>query len=314
MRIWWPVLLGLVAGSWLGCEQTNPQLIRDALVPIWHADAAADQSILSWPSDAGNDGLVLVPDASRNDASVAGAQDASVSRDSGVTRSDTGVAEDTSARSDTSTNADDAHRSDTTQSVDVFAEADMARDSRACSCEGKCAGADDGCGGSCGADACAGCCIDQRCVTFAAQQHTQCGAEGNRCVDCRRQGSICDAVSHRCARNDASFVQQVIPSSLQPGESFEVSVTFRNTGTSHWRGASGHRLGAQNPRDNRRWGIPRVIIGGNGAVPPGSRHTFKFKITAPEVEGVYPFQWRMLQERVEWFGQFGPVGMIVVHP
>ena len=39
---------------------------------------------------------------------------------------------------------------------------------------------------------------------------------------------------------------------------------------------------------------------------PGSQVTFNFNITAPSSVGYYHFQWRMLQENVEWFGATTP--------
>ena len=38
----------------------------------------------------------------------------------------------------------------------------------------------------------------------------------------------------------------------------------------------------------------------------GSQVTFNFNITAPANVGYYHFQWRMLQENVEWFGSALP--------
>jgi len=101
--------------------------------------------------------------------------------------------------------------------------------------------------------------------------------------------------------NEAEFVSQFIPP-MAPGETVEVSVTMKNTGTSTWTAEENFRLGSQNPQGNTTWGFNRVSLGEDETVEPGAEKTFSFEITAPETEGTYRFQWRMLQENVEWFG------------
>ena len=114
--------------------------------------------------------------------------------------------------------------------------------------------------------------------------------------------------------NGAQFVSQNVPSTLSPGQTATVSVTMKNTGmvtwhptvrTSEWTpqvcsDCPPYRLGSQNPQDNVKWGLGRVDL--TSSVPPGSTYTFTFTITAPSTAGTYNFQWRMVQERVQWFG------------
>jgi len=114
--------------------------------------------------------------------------------------------------------------------------------------------------------------------------------------------------------NGALFVEQSIPGSLAPGQSTTVSITMRNTGNTTWTTADGYRLGTEGPRDNTLWtGSTRVEL--PGAISPGQEATFSFSITAPSAAGDYDFQWRMVQDPVEWFGQFTPLLVIqVVQP
>ena len=62
------------------------------------------------------------------------------------------------------------------------------------------------------------------------------------------------------------------------------------------------------------WGLHRVPV----ITPDGTRvgytgyYTFTFTVTAPTTPGVYNFQWRMLQEGVEWFGATSPNVAITV--
>jgi NTE family protein len=106
------------------------------------------------------------------------------------------------------------------------------------------------------------------------------------------------------ARRDAQFVAQTVPSQMAPGSSQQVSVTMRNTGNLAWPVSGAYRLGSQNPQDNSTWGLGRVEL--PRTVGVGTEVTIPFTVTAPSASGTHHFQWRMLQEGVEWFGQFTP--------
>ena len=101
--------------------------------------------------------------------------------------------------------------------------------------------------------------------------------------------------------NNAQFVSQSVPANLGIGNA--VSVTMRNTGGRAWSPSLGHRLGSQSPQDNALWGTNREQLAGD--VPPGQEATFNFTLTSvPSSHAT--FQWRMVQEGVEWFGDFTP--------
>ena len=102
----------------------------------------------------------------------------------------------------------------------------------------------------------------------------------------------------------ARFVGDLFPTALTPGEMTEASVTMRNIGGATWDATEAYRLGSQNPQDNDTWGLQRVDVG--EAVKTGEEHTFRFTVTAPSRAGEYGFQWRMVQEGVEWFGDYTP--------
>ena len=114
----------------------------------------------------------------------------------------------------------------------------------------------------------------------------------------------------------AAFVRQSVPSTLETGQGTRVAVTMRNTGSATWTtgGTTPCRLGSQNPQDNRTWGLARVELP-VATVPPGAEVTFSFDVRAPATPGTYNFQWRMVHELVEWFGDFTPsVAIQVVSP
>ena len=121
-----------------------------------------------------------------------------------------------------------------------------------------------------------------------------------------------EAAGTSIAQNYAAFVSQSIPASMTPGQIASVSVTMQNTGGNTWSEAAAHRLGSQNPQDNLTWGIGRVTIPAGTYVYPGNQYTFSFNITAPASPGNYNFQWRMVQESVQWFGGYSTNGVISV--
>ncbi|MEW6211010.1 MAG: putative Ig domain-containing protein [Acidobacteriota bacterium] len=90
--------------------------------------------------------------------------------------------------------------------------------------------------------------------------------------------------------DNASFISQSVPGSMTTGQSYNVSVTMQNTGTTTWA-AGTYQLGSQNPQDNTTWGLNRVSL--PSSVAPGSSVVITFAITAPASAGTYNFQWRM---------------------
>jgi RHS repeat-associated protein len=121
-------------------------------------------------------------------------------------------------------------------------------------------------------------------------------------------------ISNPAPVNNATFVSQSVPTTMNAGQQYNVSVTMYNSGTKTWTATDQHRLGAQNPQDNKTWGFSRVNLPAT-SVAPGQSATFNFTVTAPSTPGTYNFQWRMLQEWIEWFGAYAPnVAVTVAQP
>ena len=104
------------------------------------------------------------------------------------------------------------------------------------------------------------------------------------------------------AANNAAFVSQNVPSGMLPGQTYAVSVTLQNTGTTTWTPGGAYRLGSQNWQDNTTWGTNRINLPSGSSIAPGANATFNFNVTAPTSPGTYNFQWKMVQDGVEWFG------------
>jgi hypothetical protein len=100
----------------------------------------------------------------------------------------------------------------------------------------------------------------------------------------------------------ALFLTQSVPTAVDAGGQYPISISFRNTSDEAWtsQGPNPFRLGSQSPRDNMTWGISRVEL--PKAVAPGDSVSFSFTVVAPANSGEYIFEWQMLQEFVEWIG------------
>jgi hypothetical protein len=114
--------------------------------------------------------------------------------------------------------------------------------------------------------------------------------------------------------NGAAFVSQDVPRSMAANGTYTAKVKMRNVGTGDWSRTTNHKLGTQAPQDNTVWtGGNRVWLPSGVTVTPGQDYEFSFTITAPATPGLYQFQWRMVQESVEWFGEFSPLVGISVY-
>ncbi|HSS22568.1 MAG TPA: PKD domain-containing protein [Pyrinomonadaceae bacterium] len=114
--------------------------------------------------------------------------------------------------------------------------------------------------------------------------------------------------------NAALFIAQTVPATMTAGQSYPVSVTMRNTGTTTWSAAHLYRLGAENPLDNSLWGLSRVHLPAD--VAPGADVTFNFTVIAPYSGADEPpaaqFQWRMVQEFIQWFAGATPSQTVTI--
>lgn len=111
----------------------------------------------------------------------------------------------------------------------------------------------------------------------------------------------------------AQYVSESVPSQMNAGQSYTVTVKFKNIGQGTWLKSQAFNLGSQNPGDNDTWGLHRVHVASD--VAPGQTATFSFNVTAPSSTGQHNFQWRMVDDGVAWFGPQTPnVSINVVIP
>lgn len=113
-----------------------------------------------------------------------------------------------------------------------------------------------------------------------------------------------DGVAYAATINSATFISQAVPAEMIGGETYDIAVTMRNTGTTTWTTEGLYNLGSQNPEDNVIWNINRVPV--PQPIAPGDTVTFNFSVTAPPISRRSNFRWRMVQDHIEWFGDYTP--------
>lgn len=96
----------------------------------------------------------------------------------------------------------------------------------------------------------------------------------------------------------AELVSHTIPTSMKPGETKSVGVTFRNMGVL-WNDERGFKLGALGGSDPF---ADALYQGVTSEVGPNGTVTFTFDLTAPDEPGFYASGWRMFREGGPWFG------------
>lgn len=101
--------------------------------------------------------------------------------------------------------------------------------------------------------------------------------------------------------NDALFVSQSMPQWV-PGSTVSVSVTMKNTGSTTWTKEGNYKLMSQSPSQNVVWGTDRVNLQEGESILPNAHKTFTFDVKVPSYNGNFSFQWQMIQEAEEWFG------------
>jgi hypothetical protein len=57
----------------------------------------------------------------------------------------------------------------------------------------------------------------------------------------------------------ANFITQNVPATMITGESYDVSLTFKNSSATTWSSEGEYKLGSQNPHDNMIWGTTEFI-------------------------------------------------------
>lgn len=114
----------------------------------------------------------------------------------------------------------------------------------------------------------------------------------------------------------AVFVSQSIPTfTMQVGQIYEVSFTFRNYGSSYWdnRVTDPYNLGMWNPPDSTFWGTNRIPLPYRvGDCDEEVTFTFNVSPSFRPVGGTEHLQYRMVHDNVAWFGNTSTDNIITI--
>jgi len=100
--------------------------------------------------------------------------------------------------------------------------------------------------------------------------------------------------------NNARLVSYAAPTTMTRGMTYEVELTFENTGEVAWTAAAGYRLVSRNTNF-----LESGELAPGESIAPGAQKTFRFTVTAPvTAPSTYQFAYQLLQQ---FLGYFGPV-------
>ena len=87
---------------------------------------------------------------------------------------------------------------------------------------------------------------------------------------------------------------------MTAGQGYPVQITVQNTGTTTWTEAAGYKLGGVG--DSDPFAFPRISLDPSDCIASGQSKVFTFTMTAPSLAGSYITDWRIVRERIAWFG------------
>ena len=92
--------------------------------------------------------------------------------------------------------------------------------------------------------------------------------------------------------DNAGYLSQSTPGIMEPGKSYDITISMKNTGTTAWqKGNYKLRLMNQTESMTKLWGVSDIDLGSN--INPGETVTFSFSLKAPETPGDYNLQYQL---------------------
>ncbi len=100
------------------------------------------------------------------------------------------------------------------------------------------------------------------------------------------------------SKNDASFTAQKVPTDMDAGQTYDISLTVKNTGGTTWKPGEYKLKVSATTSDNSNdpWVIPDVELPTD--IVSGSEAVLNFKVTAPNSSGAYSIQGQVMKNEV----------------
>jgi len=95
--------------------------------------------------------------------------------------------------------------------------------------------------------------------------------------------------------NNAKFIYQNVPNEMETGQTNDIKVIMKNTGSTTWKPGEYKLLISTKGGDNSgNWSVANVELSGD--VYSNSEVTFNFKVTAPDKSGTYNLQCQLSKD------------------
>lgn len=102
--------------------------------------------------------------------------------------------------------------------------------------------------------------------------------------------------------NNAAIVSHTLPENPELGSIVNATITVRNTGGTGWSAAQGYSLAITQDTCGLGPALPRLVLPPDYVMPPGGTFVFTLPLVIL-AEGSCTFEFRMVQEGVEFFGE-----------
>jgi hypothetical protein len=133
--------------------------------------------------------------------------------------------------------------------------------------------------------------------------------ETNKPVDV----TVSRQVSYNDALNSSAFVEQTVPSVMDAGRPYKVTISMTNTGKTVWTPGN-YRLvmldAAGNAYSGSAWNT--YSVGVDESIAPGGSKVFTFDLI-PLLPGNYTVQWRMAASDIGLFGDASKSSVVTVN-
>jgi hypothetical protein len=116
-------------------------------------------------------------------------------------------------------------------------------------------------------------------------------------------------VAANLSGNNAVVYSNDIPTSMNLGQTYNVTVTIKNTGTTTWTKTDGYKYSAIDSTDSFVV-TSKIELAGTDSIAPNGTKAFQFTLK-PTSEGTQATKWRMMREGSEWFGETLIVNIVV---
>ena|GEM_PF-2875790 len=106
---------------------------------------------------------------------------------------------------------------------------------------------------------------------------------------------------NKAVDKDSVMVSNTFPTTMLPGQKYNVQIVVKNTGSETWTAAKNYKLAPVGYSDP--FHKYKLVLSPSDNIQPGQTKTFTYSMIAPVTPGTYTSDWQMYVEGTVWFGQ-----------